>query len=320
MEKPLKSKIGKLSLVICVFNEKPNIRPLVEQIYKALKDYDFEVIFVDDGSTDGTAQEIKSLNKKEITLIELRKNYGQSSALSAGIQHAKGDYIVTLDGDLQNDPLDIPAMLEKLLKEDLDMVAGIRKNRQDGAFLRKIPSKIANQLIRLTTKVNLQDYGCTLKVFKSELAKDISIYGELHRFIPVLASLEGGRMGQMDVKHHARKFGTSKYGINRTIKVLSDLLLMVFFIRYLQKPMHFFGGIGLVSLFIGVAINTYLLMIRLSGVGIWGRPLMIMGVIFLLVGLQLITIGIIAELLMRIYYESQQKRPFKIRGITVGNE
>jgi glycosyltransferase involved in cell wall biosynthesis len=318
MKSNAKKHPAKLSVVICVYNEELNVRPLVKMIYDALYEYDFEIIFVDDGSTDGTTREIKSLDKKEITIIELRKNYGQSSALSAGIEYARGDYIVTMDGDLQNDPSDIPAMLDKLLEEDLDMVAGVRKNRQDGALLRKIPSQIANKLIRLCTKVNLTDYGCTLKIFRQEIAKDIGIYGELHRFIPVLASLEGGRLGEMEVKHHARRFGWSKYGIGRTTKVLSDLLLMIFLIKYLQKPMHFFGTTGLVVLTAGAAINFYLLVVRLMGYGIWGRPLLILGVIFLLVGFQLITIGIIAELLMRIYYESQQKKPFKIRKITTG--
>ena len=314
------SFMEKLSLVICVYNEKPNIKPLVEQIYNSLQGFDFEIVYVDDGSTDGTQQEIKSLNKKEIVLVELKKNYGQSSALAAGIDQAKGDYVITLDGDLQNDPSDIPAMLEILKKEDLDLVAGIRKNRQDGMFLRKIPSRMANALIRATTKVRLKDYGCTLKVFKNDLAKSIGLYGELHRFIPVLASLEGAQLGQMDVKHHARKFGKSKYGIGRTFRVASDLLLMLFFKKYMQKPMHLFAGAGVLSFAIGVMINLYLLVLKLMGHDIWGKPLLILGVIMLVAGIQLITIGIIAELLMRVYYESQQKKPYRIKKITVGQE
>ncbi|MFW5757611.1 MAG: glycosyltransferase family 2 protein [Bacteroidota bacterium] len=306
----------KLSLVICVYNEKPNIKPLIDQIYQALKGRNFEIIYVDDGSDDGTAEEIRSQKKSEIILIELRKNYGQSSALAAGIDHASGEYIITLDGDLQNDPSDIPLMLEKLQHENLDMVAGIRKNRQDGKFLRKIPSAIANYIIRSTTNVKLKDYGCTLKVFKNELAKDMGLYGELHRFIPVLISLEGGKMGQMDVKHHPRKFGKSKYGIGRTFRVVSDLILMLFLKRYLQKPMHLFGGWGLFFLIAGAMINFYLLWLKILGQDIWGKPLLILGVIILFAGFQLITIGIIAELLIRIYYESQQKKPYRIRQIS----
>lgn len=305
----------KLSLVICVYNEEKNIKPLVQEISKSLQNYDYEIIYVDDGSTDSTIQEIKSLENKNITLIELRKNYGQSSALAAGIDYATGKYIITLDGDLQNDPSDIPAMLKKLKEDNLDLVAGIRKKRQDGMFLKKIPSKIANFIIRLTTDVKMKDYGCTLKVFTSETAKGLGLYGELHRFIPVLAYLDGARLGQMDVKHHARKFGKSKYGIGRTFKVVSDLLLMIFFKKYLRKPMHLFGNFGLLLLLAGVIINIYLGVLKIMGQDIWGKPILILGVILLVTGIQLITIGIIAEMLMRIYYEGQRKKPYRIRNI-----
>ena len=309
-----------ITVVVCVYNEQPNIKPLADLIFKSLNGYSFEVVFVDDGSTDSTVKEILSLGHKEINLLELRKNYGQSSALAAGIQHAKGEYIVTMDGDLQNDPSDIPAMLKKLLDEDLDMVAGIRSNRMDGALMRKIPSKIANWIIRSSTNVKLKDYGCTLKIFKCEVARDIGLYGELHRFIPVLTALEGGRMGQMVVKHHARRYGHSKYGIGRTSKVLSDLMLMIFFKKYLQRPMHLFGGTGILALLLGGAINIYLLVLKIMGQDIWGKPLLILGVIILLAGFQLITIGIIAELLIRVYYESQKKTPYKIRRISRGGK
>ena len=312
--------VNMITVVVCVYNEQPNIKPLADLIFKSLNGYSFEVVFVDDGSTDSTVKEILSLGHKEINLLELRKNYGQSSALAAGIQHAKGEYIVTMDGDLQNDPSDIPAMLKKLLDEELDMVAGIRSNRMDGALLRKIPSKIANWIIRSSTNVKLKDYGCTLKIFKCEVARDIGLYGELHRFIPVLTALEGGRMGQMVVKHHARRYGHSKYGIGRTSKVLSDLMLMIFFKKYLQRPMHLFGGTGILALLLGGAINIYLLVLKIMGQDIWGKPLLILGVIILLAGFQLITIGIIAELLIRVYYESQKKTPYKIRRISRGGK
>ncbi len=310
----------KLSVVVCVYNEELNIKPLVEQVYQALEGFNFELIYVDDGSTDNTVEEIKSLNKKEIHLVELRKNYGQSSALAAGIDYATGDYIITMDGDLQNDPSDIPAMLDKLKREDLDLVAGIRKNRQDGMFLRKIPSKIANAIIRMTTDVRLKDYGCTLKVFRQDIAKSMGLYGELHRFIPVLVHLEGGLLGDMNVKHHPRIHGKAKYGINRTFKVVSDLLLMLFFKKYMQKPMHLFGNTGVVIFMIGVLINLYLLGLKLFGQDIWGKPLLILGVIMLLAGIQLVTVGLIAEMQMRTYYESQEKKPYKVRRVTIGNE
>ncbi|NLF42448.1 MAG: glycosyltransferase family 2 protein [Bacteroidales bacterium] len=309
----------KLSIVVCVYNEEENIAPLTEQVYKAMEGYNFELVFVDDGSKDNTIKEILKFNRKEIHLVELRKNYGQSSALAAGIDYASGDYIVTIDGDLQNDPSDIPAMLKMLKDEDLDLVAGIRKNRQDGMFLRKIPSKIANLIIRMTTDVRMKDYGCTLKVFKSDIAKSIGLYGELHRFIPVLAHLEGARLGQMDVKHHSRQFGKSKYGINRTFKVMSDLMLMLFFKKFMQKPMHLFGIGGLIAAGIGIIINFYLLALKIMGHDIWGKPLLILGLLFLLAGIQLVTVGLLAEVLMRTYYESQNKKPYKVRRVRTGD-
>lgn len=305
----------KLSLVVCVYNEQDNVLPLAEQIKTALADYDFETIFVDDGSTDETRKRIKSINDERFILAELRKNYGQSSALQAGIDLAQGEYIVTLDGDLQNDPLDIPIMLEKLMHDDVDVVAGIRANRQDGVFLRKIPSKIANAFIRKTTEVRIRDYGCTLKVFRNEVAKNIKIYGELHRFIPVLVALEGGTISQMDVRHHARIHGKSKYGINRTFKVVSDLLVMLFLKKYLQKPMHLFGGMGVISILIGMLINIYLLVLKLMGHDIWGKPLLILGLMLFLAGIQLITFGLLAEVQMRTYFESQDKKPYRIRKV-----
>lgn len=304
-----------LSLVVCVYNEEDNIIPLVDQIKSALSAYEFEAIFVDDGSTDSTKEKIRSIDDERFVLVELKKNYGQSSALQAGIDVADGEYIVTLDGDLQNDPQDIPAMLKISQEGDWDVVAGIRANRQDGMFLRKIPSRIANRIIRNTTEVRIRDYGCTLKLFKKEIAKSIKIYGELHRFIPVLVAFEGGTIAQMDVHHHARIHGKSNYGINRTFKVVSDLLVMLFLKKYLQKPMHLFGGIGLIGIGLGGLINVYLLILKLLGHDIWGKPLLILGVMLLLAGLQLITVGLIAEILMRTYFESQDKKPYRIKSI-----
>jgi glycosyltransferase involved in cell wall biosynthesis len=308
----------KISAVVCVYNEEQNIKPLVEKITESLKEIDYEITYVDDGSTDNTVKEILDLKHPRLTLVQFRKNFGQSSALAAGIQQASGEYIVLLDGDLQNDPSDIPGMLEKAENEGWDVVAGLRKNRKDGMFLRKIPSWIANSIIRKTTNVKIKDYGCTLKVFKSEIAKGMGLYGELHRFIPVLASLDGASITQVEVKHHPRLYGKAKYGMSRTFKVVADLLLMLFFKKYLQKPMHLFGTWGIFITAIGILINLYLLVLKILGNDIWGKPLLLVGVLFIVAGFQLITIGIVAELLMRIYYEAQDKTPYKIKRIIKG--
>ncbi|HPR30517.1 MAG TPA: glycosyltransferase [Prolixibacteraceae bacterium] len=305
----------KVSLVICVYNEEENILPLAHQIREALSAFHFEAIFVDDGSTDATRQRVREIGDDRFILAELRKNYGQSSAIQAGIDLAEGEYIVTLDGDLQNDPADIPAMIEKAETEGWDVVAGIRANRKDGILLRKIPSRIANAIIRNTTDVRIRDYGCTLKVFRNEMAKSIRIYGELHRFIPVLVALEGGTITQMDVRHHPRIHGKSKYGLSRTIKVISDLLVMLFIKRYLQKPMHLFGAMGGISMLLGMIIFLYFFILKLLGNDIWGKPMLILGMVLLLGGIQLITIGLIAEIQMRTYFESQDKKPYRIRKI-----
>lgn len=304
-----------LSLVIPVMNEEDNVKPLLDAVHDALQDFDYEVILVDDGSTDATRKRITEYADDRTVLVELRKNYGQSTAMTAGIDHAKGRYVALLDGDLQNDPTDIPFMLDLLKREDWDVVAGNRKNRKDGTLLRKFPSKIANALIRRMTGVYIKDYGCTLKIFKKEIADDLGLYGELHRFIPVLAKLQGARITQVDVKHHPRKFGKSKYGIGRTFRVLSDLVLMVFFRRYMQKPMHLFGTLGFISLGLGIVINAYLLILKILGHDIWGKPMLILGLIFLLGGIQLITIGILAEIAVRTYYESQSKKTYQVRKV-----
>lgn len=311
----------KLSLVICVYNEEENIKPLSEQIITALAGMDYEAIFVDDGSTDQTREMVRSIEDEHFLLVELKRNYGQSSALQAGIDQATGEYVALLDGDLQNDPADIPMMLEICREGNWDMVAGVRANRKDGAFLRKVPSRIANYLIRESTGTTMRDLGCTLKIFTSEAIKSIHIYGELHRFIPVLLAFEGSvRLTQVDVNHRARKFGKSKYNLRRTSRVFSDLILMVFFRRYMQRPMHFFGFLGFISFLVGFAINFYLLILKLNGQDIWGKPLMILGLILLLTGIQFITIGIIAEMQMRTYYESQHKTPYSVRRITRGGK
>ncbi|RME01610.1 MAG: glycosyltransferase, partial [Bacteroidetes bacterium] len=285
----------KLSVVIAVLNEEDNILPMWQRVADALQGIDYELIFVDDGSTDGTLKKLKSLSDERLKIIELRKNYGQSLALMAGIDHASGEWIATLDGDLQNDPADIPAMLKLAEEGDWDMVAGERTNRKDDFFLRKIPSLIANWIIRQSSGVKLRDYGCALKIIRTDIARDLGLYGELHRFIPVLAVLEGARITQVPVQHHPRQFGQSKYGMGRTIKVISDLLLMLFFKRYLRRPMHLFGGIGIVLFTIGAIINLYLGWLKLLGHDIWGKPLLLLGLMLVIGGIQFITIGIVVE-------------------------
>ncbi len=310
-----------LSLVICVYNEELNIQPLSEQIKEALKGVDFEAIFVDDGSTDSTRQKIREINDERFLLVELKRNYGQSSALQAGIDQAEGEYVALIDGDLQNDPADIPMMMKMAKDGEWDMVAGVRANRKDGAFLRKIPSKIANYIIRESTGLKMKDLGCTLKVFTNDAIKSINIYGELHRFIPALLALEGSvRLTQVDVNHRAREFGKSKYNLSRTTRVFSDLVLMLFFKKYMQRPMHFFGALGIITLGIGLLINAYLLVLKLLGNDIWGKPMLILGLLLVMGGIQFFTIGIIAEMQMRTYYEAQQKKPFRVRKVSKTGE
>jgi len=308
----------KLSVVIPVMNEEDNIAPLFETVRKALKDIDYELIMVDDGSTDKTVKKMKELADERTKIIVFNRNFGQTTAMAAGIEEAKGELIVTLDGDLQNDPADIPMMIEKLEIEGWDLVAGRRAKRQDGMFLRKIPSKIANAIIRKTTKVYLRDYGCTLKIFKADVAKNLGLYGELHRFIPVLAKMYGAKITEVDVRHHPRIHGESKYGIGRTFRVVSDLLLMLFMQKYKTKPMHLFGTLGIPMLGTGLLIDAYLFILKLFGEDIGHRPLLTLGVMLTLGGIQLITTGFIAELIMRTYYESQNKKPYTIKEVFVG--
>ncbi len=312
MSKPL------ISVVITVFNEEDNIQPLLEQTYTALAAIDYEVILIEDGSTDRTVAEVKKYANSRTKLIIFNRNFGQTTALAAGIDMATGEYICTMDGDLQNDPTDIPVMLQKAIDEEWDVVAGRRANRKDGFVLRKIPSKIANWVIRNTTKVYLKDYGCTLRVYKAEIAQGMGLYGELHRFIPVLAKQQGAKMTEMDVKHHPRIHGESKYGLSRTFKVMSDLILMLFFQKYFQRPIHLFGGIGIIAFMIGMMINFYLLVLKLMGEDIWGRPIMILGFILVLGGIQFITTGIIAEIIVRTYFESQNKTTYSIKSVYQG--
>ncbi|MGI9526693.1 MAG: glycosyltransferase family 2 protein [Weeksellaceae bacterium] len=309
-----------LSIVIPVYNEEENVKLLADRVDEALVDFDYELILVDDGSTDHTRQKAKAINNPNLIFVELKKNYGQSLALAAGIDLAKGDYIVTLDGDLQNDPLDIPMMVETMQEGDYDVVTGIRQKRKDN-FVRTIPSKIANYMVRKATHMDIKDNGCALKVFNKETAKDLNLYGEMHRFINLLAFLNGARIEQVPVRHHARQFGKSKYGLGRTFKVINDLTLIIFMRKYLQRPVHLFGNAGLIALTLGGLAMFWLAIVKFGfGEDIGSRPLLIVGVMLLLAGVQLITMGIVVDLLMKTYYESQSMRPYRIRKITQGEK
>jgi glycosyltransferase involved in cell wall biosynthesis len=309
-----------LSVVITVYNEEDNIQPLLQATYTAISGMDYEVILVEDGSTDRTVAEVKKYANTRTKLVIFNRNYGQTTALAAGIDQATGQYIATMDGDLQNDPTDLPGMLQKAIEEEWDVVAGRRANRKDGFVLRKIPSKIANWIIRNSTNVHLKDYGCTLRVYKADIAQNMGLYGELHRFIPVLAKQQGAKMTEMDVKHHPRIHGTSKYGLSRTFKVMADLILMLFFQKYFQRPIHLFGGLGLLSFLLGGVINVYLLVLKIMGEDIWGRPILILGFMLILAGIQLITTGIIAEIIVRTYFESQDKKTYRIKSLYTGEQ
>jgi dolichol-phosphate mannosyltransferase len=310
--------VKSISIVVALYNEAGNIKALLEQTAAALQNLTYELILVDDGSTDDSVAVIKQHLQPHMKLVILRKNYGQSAAMAAGIDAATGEFIATMDADLQNDPSDIPFMLDKMIAEDWDLVAGIRANRQDNV-IRKIPSRIANKIIRTTTGVTLHDYGCTLKVFRRDIAKNLGLYGDMHRFIPVLAAVQGTKMTEVPVKHHPRIHGKSKYGMGRTFRVMSDLLLILFMQKYFQRPMHIFGPAGLLAFFAGLLVNAYLLILKIQGAQIGNRPLLILGVILLLAGLQLILFGFVAEILMRTYYESQHKKAYRIRSVIQHN-
>ncbi|PKA97019.1 glycosyltransferase involved in cell wall biosynthesis [Flavobacteriaceae bacterium MAR_2009_75] len=309
-----------LSIVVPLYNEADNVGLLTQKIHESLQGYDYQVIYVDDFSSDGTRQIVNKMNDAKVHLIALKKNYGQSLALAAGIDYAEGEYIITMDGDLQNDPTDIPQMLEYAVSGEYDLVTGIRQKRKD-SLVKKIPSKIANFLVRRVTNLDIKDNGCALKVFSRDIAKDLNLYGEMHRFITLLAYLEGAQIKQVPVKHHARHAGVSKYGLERVFKVIADMMLLLFIRKYFQRPIHLFGIFGVLLILLGLIINAYLLMVKFGfGEDIGTRPLLIFGLMFILAGIQLFTIGIVMELLIRTYYESQQKRPYRIKKVFVGGK
>ncbi|MBS0500439.1 MAG: glycosyltransferase family 2 protein [Proteobacteria bacterium] len=298
-----------VSIVVPIYNEVDNLPELVERIAQAMagQPLSFELLAVDDGSSDGSRARLRELaaGRPWLRPVFLARNYGQSSALQAGFDRVRGRYVVTLDADLQNEPGDIPLLLQRLESDpDVDMVSGWRKDRQDAELSRKLPSRIANRLISRATGVHLHDYGCALKAYRRPIIDRIRLYGELHRFIPSLAREAGARIAEVPVRHHARTRGVSKYGIDRTFRVILDLILVVFFMRYRQRPLHAFGGLGLWLATPGVLILLWLLLDKLMGHAIGGRPLLLAGVMLVLMGVQLIAAGLIGELLMRIYHEA----------------
>ena len=306
-----------LSIIVPVYNEELNLPTLVERICSATRplNQSVEIILIDDGSSDDSPRILKELcaETPELTAVILSRNYGQSAAMSAGFHHAQGRIIISMDGDLQNDPADIPLLLTKL-EEGYDVVCGWRKNRQDGYANRVLPSKIANWLIGKMTQVKLHDYGCSLKAYRYEFVKHLTLYGELHRFIPVLVSLDGAKITEIPVNHSPRVLGVSKYGIGRTPRVMLDLLLMFYFQRFATRPLHFFGKSGLLLGLAGGAIELYLAFVKLGlGEAIGDRPLLLLGFMLITSGMLLIGIGILAELLVRIYHETSGTETYRVR-------
>jgi glycosyltransferase involved in cell wall biosynthesis len=306
-----------LSVVIPAYNEEENVPILYEKLKKVLDGLgqDYETIFVDDGSTDGTYQRLKQLAEKDsrLKVIRFKRNYGQTAAMSAGFEHAKGDVIITLDADLQNDPEDIPLLLEKL-KEGYHVVSGWRKDRKDPFLSKKLPSMIANWLISKITGVHLHDYGCTLKAYRAEVVKDLELFGDMHRFLPALTKRGGARITEVVVRHHPRMFGMSKYGIGRTVRVLLDIMLVKFLNEYINKPLYMFGSVGFLLLVLGLFSLFYLIFLKLFlEEPIGKRPLLILSVLLILAGIQLISTGLLAELLVRIYYRTKDTKPYVIQ-------
>ncbi len=308
-----------LSVVVPVFNEEKNIKILYQELIDVLikLDLTFEIIFIDDGGTDKSLAILSELqeNDSRIVVISFRRNFGQTAALSAGFDYARGDIIVTLDGDLQNDPKDIPQLLQKL-SEGYDIVNGWRFDRKDSFFSRRLPSIIANKIISYSTNVKLHDYGCTLKAFRKEITQNIKLYGEMHRFIPAIASGMGSSVAEIKVNHRERKFGKSKYGISRTIRVVLDLITVKFLLSYATRPIQIFGLLGFSCGTIGFCIAVYLTIQRqFYGISLANRPILLLAILLIFMGLQFVTLGLLAELQSRTYHEAQNKPIYMIRQI-----
>lgn len=311
----------KLSIVIPMYNEQENVEPMVKAVFESLKDYpmEWELIVANDGSIDETADKLAEKAQEygeALKVINLQRNYGQTAAMQAGIDAASGDVIATLDGDLQNDPKDIPRMVDRLLNEELDLVAGWRKDRKDDLVLRKIPSRIANKLIAKMTGVTLNDYGCSLKIYRASILKNIDLYGEMHRFIPAWMATETlpTKIKEEVVTHHARQFGESKYGISRTFRVVLDLLFVFFFMKFRARPSHFFGQIGLASGALGSLGMLYLFILKLMGEDIGTRPLLIISVLLIVMSIQFLLSGVLAEMMSRTYYSASGRKHYSVRN------
>jgi glycosyltransferase involved in cell wall biosynthesis len=313
----------KVSVIIPVYNEQENIPILYRQLKASLAAIDgaSEIIVVDDGSDDDTLGILRQLHKEDPSLVVIRlsRNFGQTAALAAGIKQAQGEIIVTLDGDLQNDPADIPRLIAKL-EEGYDLVNGWRSDRKDPFLSRRLPSRIANSLISSVTNVKLHDYGCTLKAFRRDVAKSIQLYGELHRFIPALAGNLGTAIAEVTVNHRPRTFGKSKYGLGRTIRVMLDLLTIKFLSRYSTRPLHMFGFLGMLCTVTGTIITTYLGFNRIIfGEQLTNRPLLLLGILLIVVGVQFVSMGLLGEMMVRIYHETQHKPIYWVREILAPN-
>jgi glycosyltransferase involved in cell wall biosynthesis len=306
-----------VSVVVPVFNEEENV-PLLYSELKGVLDslgQEYEIILVDDGSRDRTVSLLEGIQARDerVVVISLRRNFGQTAALSAGFDEAKGEVIITLDGDLQNDPADIPALLEKA--KEYDVVSGWRVNRQDPFLSRRLPSMVANWIISRVTGVHLHDYGCTLKAYHREVVKGIRLYGEMHRFIPAIASWMGTSIAEVPTHHRARRFGRSKYGISRITRVILDLITVKFLISFSTKPIQFFGRFGFLSIGGGILISLYLTVVKLMGHDIGKRPLLLLGVLLIILGVQLVAMGLLGEMLVRVYHETQHKPIYVTRKV-----
>lgn len=310
----------KISVVIPCYNEEENITPLFDKLTVVMNDLmqhqisEYEIILVNDGSKDGTLEKLIDCtrNNPKFKVIDFRRNFGQTASMAAGFEHATGDIIIPMDADLQNDPADITHLLTKI-GEGYDVVSGWRKNRKDKAISRKLPSKIANKLISIISRVPLNDYGCTLKAYRREVLQNVKLYGEMHRFIPIYASWQGARITEIPVTHHPRMHGTSKYGILRTFKVLLDLITIKFLGDYATKPIYLFGGIGFLLWFLGILCETEVAYVKLQGGKAYDNPMLIIGIFFMVVGFQSILIGLLAEINIRTYHESQNRPIYWIK-------
>ncbi len=308
-----------ISVIIPVYNEEKNIAPLYSDVKKVLDGLNrsYEIIFTNDGSTDGTLEELKKIRSSgnTIKIIDFNKNFGQTPAIMAGFDHAVGDIIIAMDGDMQNDPADIPALIDGL-NSGFDLVSGWRKKRKDSFLLRTLPSKIANSLISTVLKTPLHDYGCTLKAYRRNVIKDMRLYGEMHRFIPAIAAWQGAKITEIEVNHRARKFGKTKYGLGRALNVILDLLLIAFLSGYSTKPIRFFGKLSITTSTLGLITFLITAYMKInSGVDMTGNPLLILSVLFFLVSIQLISMGFLGEINIRTYYESQDKKTYYVREV-----